>query len=213
LAVAPARFWITCAGMPRHGSSPDGKTIVFCGAPMNIADAQRELRLRFTGGFYGQAVSAVLWLASASLATWSTPGRAMALLVIGGFFIFPLTELLIRAAGTPPLKRENALSQLGMQVAFVLPFSMPLLVPIVQFRQTLFYPAMMILLGAHYIPFVFLYGMRMFAVLAAVLLGGGIMTAMYFAKSFSTGAWYSAVVLLVFAIAGRVLVRREIDNV
>jgi hypothetical protein len=179
---------------------------------MNIGDAQRELRRRFAGGFYGQAVSALLWLASASLATWSTPGRAMALLVIGGFFIFPLTELLIRAASTPPLKRENPLSQLGMQVAFVLPFSMPLLVPIVQFRQTLFYPAMMILLGAHYIPFVFLYGMRMFAVLAAVLLGGGMMVAMYFVKSFSIGAWYAAAVLLVFAIAGRVLVRGEIDT-
>ena len=37
---------------------------------------------------------------------------------------------------------------------------------------------MMILLGAHYLPFVFLYGMRMFAVLAAILVGGGILIAM-----------------------------------
>jgi len=28
-------------------------------------------------------------------------------------------------------------------------------------------------LGAHYLPFVFLYGMRIFAVLAAFLVGGG----------------------------------------
>ena len=33
-------------------------------------------------------------------------------------------------------------------------------------------------LGAHYPPFVFLYGMRMFAVLAALLIGGGTLIAM-----------------------------------
>ena len=32
--------------------------------------------------------------------------------------------------------------------------------------------SVMVLLGAHYIPFVFLYGMRMFAVMAALVVGG-----------------------------------------
>jgi hypothetical protein len=53
-----------------------------------------------------------------------------------------------------------------MQVAFVLPASMPLLVPVGLYRLNWFYPAMTILLGAHYLPFVFLYEMRMFAALA-----------------------------------------------
>jgi hypothetical protein len=35
---------------------------------MDIADAQRQIRTGFSGGFHGQAVSGVLWLASASLA-------------------------------------------------------------------------------------------------------------------------------------------------
>ena len=46
---------------------------------MHIAEAQREMRVRFAGGFYGQAVSAVLWLASAVLATWSTHAAAAVL--------------------------------------------------------------------------------------------------------------------------------------
>ena len=50
---------------------------------------------------------------------------------------------------------------------------------------------MTILLGAHYLPFVFLYGMRMFAGLAAFLIGGGTLIAMYFSASFSIGAWYA----------------------
>jgi len=35
---------------------------------MNISDAQREIRIRFCGGFYGQLVSGVLWLLSGCLA-------------------------------------------------------------------------------------------------------------------------------------------------
>lgn len=66
---------------------------------MDIGDAQREMRTRFAGGFYGQLVSGLLWLASASLATWDTHRAAIMTLVFGGFFIFPCTELLIRIAG------------------------------------------------------------------------------------------------------------------
>ncbi|MEI6669715.1 MAG: hypothetical protein WCP29_16320 [Acidobacteriota bacterium] len=181
---------------------------------MDIADAQREIRTRFAGGFYGQLVSGLLWLVSASLATWSTPRSAITALVAGGCFIFLATELLVRVVdGKGPLSAPNSLRHLGMQVAFVLPLSMPLLVPVGQFRLNLFYPAMMILLGAHYLPFVFLYGMRMFAILAALVAGGGIVIAMYFPSSFSVGAWYTSAILVLFAGVGRALVRQEVRGV
>ncbi len=64
---------------------------------------------------------------------------------------------------------------------------------------------MMVLLGAHYLPFAFLYGMRMFAVLAALLAGGGRVIAMYGSCRFSAGAWYTGATLLVFAGLGRVI--------
>jgi len=48
---------------------------------------------------------------------------------------------------------------------------------------------MTVLLGAHYLPFAFLYRMRMFAVLAALLVGGELVIAMYWSRSFSAGAW------------------------
>jgi len=177
---------------------------------MNIVDAQRENRIRFSGGFYGQAVSGLLWLVSASFASWGSPRTAITAVVAGGFFIFPITELLVRTIGSRlKLDRRNSLPHLGMQVAFVLPFSMPLLLPVSLYQLNWFYPALMILLGAHYLPFVFLYGMRMFAVLAAALLGGGIIIAMYLQSSFSIGAWYTGIVLLIFAAVGRSLVHKE----
>jgi hypothetical protein len=180
---------------------------------MQINEAQKEMRVRFVGGSYGQFVSGLLWLASAGLATWSSPRAAITALVVGGMFIFPLTELLVRIGGTKGwISRENSLRELGMQVAFVLPASMPLLVPVGLYRLNWFYPAMMILLGAHYLPFVFLYGMRMFGILAALLVAGGILLALYWSESFSAGAWLTSVTLLVFAFIGRTIALREIGR-
>jgi hypothetical protein len=177
---------------------------------VRISEAQKEMRARFVGGFYGQFVSGLLWLVSASLATWSSPRAAIIALVAGGFFIFPLTELLVRLGGVKGrLSVDNSLRELGMQVAFVLPASMPLLVPIGLYRLNWFYPAMMVLLGAHYLPFVFLYGMRIFAALAVLLVGGGIFIALYWSVSFSAGAWYTGTALLTFAFVGRAIVQRE----
>lgn len=66
---------------------------------MEIIEAQKEMRARFVGGFYGQLVSGILWLVSAGLATWNSPRASITALVVGGFFIFPLTELLVRVGG------------------------------------------------------------------------------------------------------------------
>ncbi len=176
---------------------------------MDIAEAQKEMRRHFAGGFYGQLVAAVLWAVSAALAAYTSPAVAMAVLVGGGFLIFPLAELSARFGRTPALSAANELKGLGMQIAFVLPVSMLLLVPVVRYNGNLFYPAMMILLGAHYIPFVFLYGMRIYAGLAAALAGGGVILALYYGQSFSLGAWYTAAVLLIFAVLARAITRLE----
>jgi hypothetical protein len=181
---------------------------------MLVEDAQRHVRTAFIGGFWGQLVSSAIWLASAALATWSTPRAAISTLVVGGFFIFPATLLLLRLTGGPasPTKgnpKGNPLNKLGMQIAFTLPMTMLLLVPVTEFRLNLFYPAFLILLGAHYLPFVFLYGMRMFIPLCAILVSSGIAIALYLPQSFSLGAWVGGLTLFVFAWIGRITVQRE----
>src|SRR5207302_7084297 len=128
---------------------------------------------------------------SAALGTWVTPKASILAVVIAGFFIFPLTQMLLRLSGRrrARVSKENPLHWLGMQVAFVLPFSMLLLVPVGYFRLNWFFPALMILLGAHYLPFATLYGMLMFLFLAGTLIAMGYVIAHWFFGTFSLAVW------------------------
>lgn len=177
---------------------------------MDIQDAQREMRSVYVGGFWGQLVSSAIWLVSATLGTWVSPKASILTVVIGGFFIFPLTQMLLRLSSRPAsVSAENPFTSLGMQVAFVLPFSMLLLVPVSLYRLHWFFPALMILVGAHYLPFATLYGMRMFLFLAGILIAAGVVIALYFAETFSLGSWIGALALFVFAWIGRFIATDE----
>ena len=57
---------------------------------MLIADAQREIRQAYIGGFMGQLVAGILWLVTATLATWGSSRAAILFVIVGGMFIFPL---------------------------------------------------------------------------------------------------------------------------
>lgn len=166
---------------------------------MQTHEAQSEVRTTYLGGFPGQFVSGLLWIAAAAVSTFVAPERGIALLAIGGIFIFPLSQLVLRAMGRPAtLRDENPLKFLAMQIAFTIPLVMPLAFAV---KREWFFPAMMLIVGAHYLPFIFLYGMRMFAVLAAVLCGAAMVLVMTNA-AFTTGAWLTGIVLLAFSAIG-----------
>jgi hypothetical protein len=95
-------------------------------------------------------------------------------------------------------------------VAFVLPFTLPLVgAAATLHRGEWFYPSFMIALGAHYLPFVFLYGMRMFGVLCGLLVAVGVLLGTVLPMPFPAGGWLAGGLLLVFAFPGRAAVRRE----
>ncbi len=128
----------------------------------------------------------------------------MVLLVVSGTCIYPMTRLLLYLMSRPSsLPKRHPMNALGMQVAFVLPFCLPLVFAATAYRQNWFYPALMIVLGAHYLPFIFMYGMWQFGVLAALLISSGLLIGMYLPSTFSLGGWSTALMLLVFAFVGR----------
>jgi hypothetical protein len=176
---------------------------------MHVEDAQREGREVFIGGFAGQLVSSILWFLSAALSTWVSTRAGIIVLVLGGVFIFPGTQLLLRAMGRRTnLSKENPLGQLAMQIAFTIPLNLPLVGAATLHRRDWFYPATMIVVGAHYLPFVFLYGMWQFAVLAYALVAGGLVLGLYVPGPFAMGGWLTGAVLLAFAFVARAIAPR-----
>ena len=178
-----------------------------------LAHAQKEMRTAFLGGFAGQLVSGLIWLGASALSVWGTPSYGMAFLFFGSMGIFPLTQLLLRLIGRPAkVSPENGLWALGSQIAFTVPLNFLLVGAALLFRENWFFPAAMVVVGAHYLPFITLYGMKIFGVLSALLVLGGTGLALYGPPVFSLGGWFTGVILIVFALIARFIVLKEENN-
>jgi hypothetical protein len=93
---------------------------------MQIHEAKRDVRLVYVGGFFGQLVSGGLWLSAAAVGTFSSPSRAIAILLLGGILIFPVTMVRLRLAGRPAsLPAGHPMAGLATQIAFTVPSRPP----------------------------------------------------------------------------------------
>lgn len=177
---------------------------------MKISDAQKEVRTVYLGAFSGMIVTSLIWLASAAAGTWRTTGLAVLILIVGGSFIFPLSQLLLKAMGRPAtLSKENPFGQLATQVAFTIPLAYPVIFAAYIHNPNWLFPAFLVIVGAHYLPFVFLYGMWQFAILSALLVALGTGIGWYYPNSFSLGGWVGAAVYLLFAFPFRSIATKK----
>lgn len=175
---------------------------------MEIKSAQQDVQSTFVRGSIGQAVSGIIWLLSAALGIWVSQRHAIVALVLAGMFIFPLTQLSLRLLGRPAgLPKGHPLNQLAMQVAFIVPLSLPMIGAAALYNINWFYPAFTLIVGIHYMPFIFLYGMWEFAVLSTLLIGGGVAVGLLLPHTFTAGGWFTGAVLLLFAFFAQITPR------
>ena len=178
---------------------------------MLITDAQREMRTAYMGGFIGQLVAGIIWALSAAVSLWISPRIGMIILFFVSMLLFPLTQFILRRMGQQTkLGVGNTLGQLAAQIAFTVPIGFILVGVATLYEPNWFYPASLIVVGAHYWPFVFLYGMKHFAILGNLMIIGGTLIALYVPTIFSLGGWYGAIILIAFAFVGRMAILREV---
>ena len=173
---------------------------------MRIDEAQREMRRTYLCAFPGAFVTAALWAASAALGTWGSRTQAVYFLIVGGMFIFPVTMLVLKLAGRSPVTRkENPLNALAMQVAFTVPLSIPLILAATRGNPEWFYAGFLIVVGAHYLPFLTLYGTPIFLLPAVTMLAAGFVLPVLKPGDFVIGGWVGTGILvlcgIVFAMA------------
>ncbi len=95
------------------------------------------------------------------------------------------------------------MAALATQIAFTVPSGMLVTVALGLTEPNLFFPASMIIVGAHYLPFVFLYGMRLFAVLAGLLILVGTVLLLWLPVGAPPGGWFAGALLVGFAYLPR----------
>jgi len=168
---------------------------------MTIREAQEESRAVYLGGSVGQLVSSAIWFASAALATWGSRNTAVLTLIAGGVFIFPITTLVLRAlGGRASLSRENPLGFLAMQVAFTIPLAIPLILAATAYKPEWFYAGCLIVVGAHYLPFITLYGQPIFGLAGTIMAAAGILLPRFRPGDFAFGGWLGGAMLAVLGI-------------
>lgn len=157
----------------------------------------------YLGGLIGQLVSASVWVNSAIFASQHSMKAGIIAMVVGGFFIFPLTQLILKLSGRPAaLPADNPLKELAIEVAIIAPLMLPLAGAAALYKVEWFYPAMMIAVGAHYLPFSFLYGMRHFIPLAVALMAAGLLVGIYAPHLSIAAAWFASALLVGAAFVG-----------
>ena len=167
---------------------------------MEFSQAQNDVRRAYLYGAPGMFVSGLLWLLTAALVQRGDVTRAMVALFVGGMFIFPLSALLTRAlGGAATLPKGHPMLALAMQLAFIVPVGWPIVVAAGMTREAWYFAAAAVLVAVHYFPFMSLYGMRLFGVLAVALLGGVFASIALAPGSVAASAWSTGAVEVIFA--------------
>lgn len=141
---------------------------------MNIADAQRDMRVGYCGGAVGLAASASVWLVATGVAYFVSTRAAVFTLLIGGMFIFPVGVMVAKALGrTGTHTKGNPLAPLALETTGLLLLGIVLAYVIAQFRVEFFFPAMLLVIGGRYLMFQTLYGLRAYWLCGGLLAAAG----------------------------------------
>ncbi|MGB7846711.1 MAG: hypothetical protein WBL63_13930 [Candidatus Acidiferrum sp.] len=98
---------------------------------------------------------------------------------------------------------------LATQIAMIMPLSFPVIIAASRYRLNWFLPAVMVIVGAHYLPFSFAYNMKAYLVIAGIFVAAGLGFALYRSNDFALPGYFVTGILLVCAFTNRWLVQKE----
>lgn len=176
-----------------------------------LADFSREMRDTYLGAVPHTLFTGLVWLISAYWGDAFSQSQAIVIFIVGGTVTFPGGELIRKIMSAPnTLSKDNTLPQLFMLLAFTIPLCYPLIYLVCRNQVSLFFPSFTILVGAHYLPFVFGYKMKSFALLSMILVGLGTFVSIQYSNSFSLAGYLTGIVLLLFAVLHFLLIKNKL---
>lgn len=173
-------------------------------------DFSTELRRTYWGAVPHTIFTAAIWIAASCLSFYLSKSQVIVFFIVAGTFTFPGGELLRKFMSAPNLiSKENRLPQFFTLLAFTVPASYPLIYFACKANINYFFPAFTILIGAHYLPFVYGYRMISFSVLSFFLVAQGTMIGYYLPDSFALSGFSTGITLLVFATIHYFIIKKE----
>ena len=177
---------------------------------IELHDQHTEYRRCHLGGAVYLGVEAALWLLSASLGASRQIPAAMLVLAVGGMFIHPIALLCSRLLRLPSPDKFNRLPVLTTWIALTIPLGLPLVFMATRSgHENLFFPAFAVLVGAHWLPFAYIYSMKSYLAIAGILVLAGVFFGFVLVRSFSACGFFVAGILLLFAAIHYFVVRRQ----
>ncbi|MDX6746193.1 hypothetical protein SHK09_05260 [Polaribacter sp. PL03] len=143
---------------------------------MTLLEAQKDMRKSYFGGGPGALVSGFVWLSAGITALISTEKLSVIIFFFGGMLIHPLGIVLSKALKrSGKHKKENPLSHLALESTILLFIGLFIAYSILQVHANWFFSIMILIIGARYLIFSSLYGMKIYWVFGAVLILAGIL--------------------------------------
>ena len=165
----------------------------------SVQNAQRDMRVAYANGSTGLIASGLVWIIAGIVACYSMPIHAGLALFIGGMFIFPLSIVickLMKCSGNH--SKDNPLGSLALEVTFMMLVCLPIAYVVFTHTAEWFFPTMMLVIGARYLTFSTLYGLRTYWLCGGALIASGFALVALKAP-FITGAFVGGGLELLFA--------------
>lgn len=138
---------------------------------MHLRDAQRDMRRAYVNGGVGVFVSGLLWVIAGTVTFYVNLFSGMATLFFGGMLIHPLSLFLAlrvyhRAKGRTP----NPLEMLALQSTAFLIIGLVIAYLVSGTYGDWFFAIALAVVGARYLVFQTVYGMRLYVMLGLALI-------------------------------------------
>lgn len=151
--------------------------------PMDLAQAQADMRWAHWHGAFGVLTSACVWALAGGIAWRGTASAAVWTLLIGGMFIFPVGMALGKLTGRPGLhQKHNPLGRLALLGTIGLLVGCALALGVATRKIEWFFPTMLVVIGLRYLAFTQVYGLAIYRVCGLSLALAGLVL----------GAWLAA---------------------
>lgn len=167
---------------------------------MDFTESQKDMSRAYYGGATGALASGIVWISAGLIGLYSSPFNSMLALLIGGMFIFPISLLFSKLLGASAKHgATNVLSKLAIENLGILFGGLFIAVIVAQLNSLLFYPVMLVIIGARYLTFQTLYGLKVYWALGGLLMISGFYLAI-FPSHFTLAAFVGGFIELAFAL-------------